>query len=86
MEEHKKNILAMVTRWLHGDALSEADVDALRGAVSAYDHRTALERGREAWASGTTRCGFPARASLVQSERSVDDAESPRRCGNSVTS
>jgi hypothetical protein len=52
MEEHKKNIVAMVIRWVHGDALSEADVDALRGAVSAYDHRKALESGREAWASG----------------------------------
>jgi hypothetical protein len=52
MEEHKENIVAMVIRWIHGDALSEADVDALRGAVSAYDHRQALENGREAWASG----------------------------------
>ena len=33
----------------------------------------------------TTCCGFPARASLMERERSVEDVESPRRCGGSVT-
>jgi hypothetical protein len=32
-----------------------------------------------------TCCGFPARASLMERERSVEDVESPRRCGGSVT-
>jgi hypothetical protein len=33
----------------------------------------------------STCCGFPARASLMERERSVEDVESPRRCGGSVT-
>jgi integrase/recombinase XerD len=32
-----------------------------------------------------TRCGFPGPASQVERERSVEDAESQRRCGDSVT-
>jgi microsomal dipeptidase-like Zn-dependent dipeptidase len=35
--------------------------------------------------SQSTCCGFPARASLMERERSVEDVESPRRCGGSVT-
>jgi hypothetical protein len=33
----------------------------------------------------STRCGFPGPASQVERERSVEDAESQRRCGDSVT-
>ncbi len=61
--------LATVLRWC-------AVPFAARGRSLSFDRHMRLY---------TTRCGFPVRASLVERERSVEDVELPRRCGDSVT-